>query len=187
MPLVYLSAAWLAGIYGASLLQPPGALLALAATLPLAVFFLWRDDRRARLLAGCGLFLILGAGRYLLALPHFDKGDLATHNDRGWVTLQGVVVGEPDIRSTYTNLRLRAEHLLIENASHNVEGLALVRVPRYPEYHYGDRLEVSGLLETPPEFEDFSYRDYLARQGVYSLMRRAKVTLLGQDEGSPFW
>jgi competence protein ComEC len=187
MPLVYLSAAWLAGIYVASLLQPPGVLLALVATLPLAIFFLWRDDRRARLLAGCGLFLILGAGRYLLALPHFDKGDLAAYNDQGWVALQGLVVGEPDMRSTYTNLRLRAEHLLIENASHDVEGLALVRVPRYPEYRYGDRLEVSGLLETPPEFEDFSYRDYLARQGVYSLMRRAKVTLLGQGEGSPFW
>lgn len=187
MPLVYLSAGWLVGITFASLLQPPGVLLALAAILPLAIFFLWRDDRRVRLLAGCGLFLILGAGRYLLAVPHFDEDDLAAYNDQGCVTLQGVVAGEPDVRGTYTNLRLRVDHLLIENASHTVEGLALVRVPRYPEYCYGDRMEVSGLLETPPEFEDFSYKDYLARQGVYSLVRRAKVTLLGHNEGSPFW
>ncbi len=187
MPLVYFSVAWLAGIALASLLRPPGALLALAAILPLATFFLWRDDRRVRLLVGCGLFLLLGAGRYLWALSHFDKGDLVTCNDQGWVTLQGAVVGEPDVRGTYTNLRLRVDNLLLENASHNVQGVALVRAPRYPEYRYGDRLEVAGLLQTPPEFEDFSYKDYLARQGIYSLVRQAKVTLLGRDGGSPFW
>ena len=187
MPLVYLSAAWLTGIALAKLLQPPGTLVALATILPLATFFLWRDDRRVRLLAGCGLFLLLGAGRYLLAVPHFDQDDLATYNDQGWITLQGVVIGEPDVRGTRADLRLRVENLLSDNASHAVGGLALVRVPRYFDYRYGDRLEVSGLLETPPEFEDFSYRDYLARQGVYSLMRRAQVTLLARDEGSPFW
>jgi len=187
MPLVYLSVAWLAGIALASLLQPPGNLLMLAAVLPLAVLFLWRNDRRVQLWAACGLCLLLGAGRYLLAIPHFDEGDLAFYNDRGWVTLQGVVVGEPDVRGTYTNLRLRADNLLLASASQSVEGMALVRVPRYPEYRYGDRLEVAGLLETPPEFEDFSYRDYLARQGVHSLVRRAQITLLGHDEGSLFW
>ena len=185
--LVYLSVAWLSGIVLASLLQPPATLLALAAILPLAGFFLWRGDRHARLLAGCGLLLLLGAGRYLLAIPHFDADDLATYNDRGWITLHGVVVSEPDVRGTYTNLRLRVDRLLIANASYAVEGLALAQVPRYPEYRYGDRLEVAGLLETPPEFETFSYRDYLARQGVYSLVRRAQVTLLHRGEGSPFW
>jgi competence protein ComEC len=187
MPLVYLSVAWLAGIALASLLRPPGALLALAAILPLAVLFLWRADRRARLLAGCGLLLLLGAGRYLLALPHFDAGDLAAYNGQGRVTVQGAVVGEPDVRGSYTNLRLRVDNLLLENASHTVEGVALVRVSRYPEYRYGDRLQVAGLLETPPEREDFSYKDYLARQGVYSLVRQASVTLLSRNGGSPFW
>ena len=187
MPLVYFGLGWGAGIFLASLLQPPAALLALAMVLPLSLFFLWRDSRRVRLLAGCGLFLVLGAGRYMLALPRFDEGDLATYNDRGWVTLRGMVAGEPDVRSSYANLRLRVDHLLIESDSYIVEDLALVRVPRYPEYRYGDRLEVSGLLETPPEFEDFSYKDYLARQGIYSLMQRARVTLLSRDGGSPLW
>jgi competence protein ComEC len=187
MPLVSLSIAWLVGIALASLLRPPIALLALIAVLPLATFFLWRDDRRVRLAAACGLFLLLGAGRFLLSVPRFDADDLATYNDRGWVALQGTVAGEPDVRGTYTNLRLRAEHLTLENASHTVEGLALVRVPRYPEYGYGDRLEVAGMLVTPPEFEDFSYKDYLARQGVHSMVRRAQVTLLERGGGSPFW
>ena len=191
MPLVYLSTAWLIGIALASFLQPLnlplGSLLALAAILPLAALLLWRDERRIRLLSACALFLLLGAGRYLLALPHFDANDLAHYNDKGWVTLQGVVVGEPDMRGTYANLRLRAENLVQNNASHMVKGLALVRVPRYPEYRYGDRLEIAGLLETPPEFEDFSYKDYLARQGVHSMVRRGQVTQLPGNGGSLFW
>lgn len=195
MPLVYLSAAWLTGIALAASFQNPNdaAILSLVSLLPLATYFLWRDEWRVQLWSLYSLFLILfiilGVGRYTLSPLHpvFNEGDLAHYNDQGWVTLQGVVVGEPDVRGTYTNLRLRADNLLIDNASYAVEGLALVRVPRYPEYRYGDRLEVAGVPETPPEFEDFSYQDYLARQGVYSLLRRAKVTLLSRDGGSPFW
>jgi hypothetical protein len=53
-----------------------------------------------------------------------------------------------------------------------VRGLVLVQAPRYPTHAYGERLAVIGELETPPVFEDFSYKDYLARQGVYSMLRR---------------
>jgi len=188
MPLVYLGIAWMAGIALAAWLAPPPGLLGLAALIPLAGFLLWRESHRARLLSVCGLILLLGAGRYLLAQPHFDERSLATYNDRGWVTLTGTVAAEPDVRATYTNLRVQAETLTLEDESqHKVRGLALVRVPRYPEYRYGDRLEIQGLLETPPEFGEFSYKDYLARQGVYSLVRRPQITLLERGRGSPFW
>ena len=39
-------------------------------------------------------------------------------------------------------------------------------------FRYGDRLIVTGKAEEPPVFEDFDYRDYLARQGVFSTMVR---------------
>ena len=44
----------------------------------------------------CALALTLGAGRLLLAIPHFDEASLATYNDVGWVTLEGIVMGEPE-------------------------------------------------------------------------------------------
>ncbi|MFZ5919167.1 MAG: DNA internalization-related competence protein ComEC/Rec2 [Chloroflexota bacterium] len=190
MPLVYLSIAWLIGIALAGVLQGDERALVLLASvslLPLAAYLLWIEERRLRIPAVCGLFLLLGMGRYWLAVPHFDDSDVASYNGQGWATLEGVVVGEPDVRGSYTNLRLRVETLQLDSVSHTVKGLALARVSRYPEYRYGDRLEVSGLLEEPPEFEDFSYKDYLARQGIHSLVRRAQVSLLNRDEGSPFW
>ena len=36
-------------------------------------------------------------------------------------------------------------------------------------YNYGQPLLLRGKLVTPPDFEDFSYREYLARKGVHSL------------------
>ncbi|RLC70039.1 MAG: DNA internalization-related competence protein ComEC/Rec2 [Chloroflexi bacterium] len=188
MTLVYLGIAWMAGIALAAWLTPPPGLLGLAALIPLAGFLLWRESARARLLSICGLALLLGAGRCLLARPHFDDRSLATYNDQGWVTLTGVVAAEPDVRATYANLRVQAETLSLDDESqHQVHGLALARAARYPEYRYGDRLEIRGLLETPPEFADFSYKDYLARQGVYSLLRRPQITLLERGQGNPFW
>jgi hypothetical protein len=36
-------------------------------------------------------------------------------------------------------------------------------VPSGETWQYGDRISLTGKLETPPEEEAFSYRDYLAR------------------------
>jgi hypothetical protein len=46
----------------------------------------------------------------------------------------------------------------------------IVRAPRYPAYVYGDELEIKGKLETPPVFEGFSCRDYLARWGTLRMV-----------------
>jgi len=186
MTLVYLTVSWLAGIAlveAIGLPWQPAAVLGLAAVIGL---LLWPDERRVRLGLLCTLTLALGAARMLLALPHFDEQSLASYNDSGWVTLEGVVVAEPDERDSYTNLRLRAERVVLPDETElEVEGLALVRSARYPRRFYGDRVLVEGRLETPPVFETFSYRDYLARQGIHSLVDRGQVTLLAENQASP--
>jgi competence protein ComEC len=184
--LVHLAIAWLIGIAFAKTISLPWQavpVLGLAAFLGL---LLWRDDARVRWGAACVLVFALGAGRLLLAIPHFDENSLATYNDAGWVTLEGVVVGEPDEREYYTNLRVQAERLTLSDGTElEVEGLALVQVERYPQRHYGDRVRVEGSLETPPVLEGFSYREYLARQGIHSLVYRAQVTLLAERQANP--
>jgi len=188
MTLVYLSTAWLIGIAAAHCLRPPLALIGLLAILPLVGFLLWRDDPGVRRIAICALFFLLGLVRYTLSLPDLaDPGHIAAYSDQGWVTLWGRVVGEPDVRDTYTNLRLAVDRVEVEGEERAVKGAILVRAPRYPGYMYGDDLEIEGLLETPPVFERFSYRDYLARQGIYALLRRPQITLLRRGGGSPFY
>ena len=39
---------------------------------------------------------------------------------------------------------------------------------------------------TPPESEDFSYRDYLTRKGIYSFVNYPRIIKLESGQGSPF-
>jgi competence protein ComEC len=179
MTLVYLAAAWVVGILLARAVYPPWQVVFLLGFAAILALLLWWDERRVRLGALSLLMLALGVGRLLLALPHFDEGSLATYNGAGWVTLEGVVVGEPDERDDHTKLRVRAERLTLpDGTERDVEGLALVRTGRFPRRAYGDRVQISGFLEDPPVYESFSYREYLARQNVYSFMDRAHVEVL---------
>jgi competence protein ComEC len=187
MTLIYLGLAWLAGIALARWLEPPLLTLGLLALPALAAAFLWRRERGPRLAAACTLAFLAGGVRLLWATPHFGPDDVAYYNDQGRVTLVGVVADEPDVRDTYQNLRLRAESLILNDDEHPVRGQVLVRTSRYPTRAYGERLAVTGELETPPVFESFDYRDYLARQGIHSTIRRPHVELIESGQGNPIW
>jgi competence protein ComEC len=191
-PLVLVATAWILGLivahhWLAPLEVEPLSLVVLC-FLSLAAIMFWRQDRSMRLSGACALALLLGALRYQAALPNLDDASIVAHyNDSGWVTLEGIVQGYPDVRDTWTNLRLETELLEIEGEGYPVHGTVLLRAARFPEHRYGDRLRVSGLLQTPPEFEDFSYADYLARQGIYSFINHPQIEKIEAGQGSPFW
>ena len=92
--------------------------------------------------------------------------------------ITGWVAAPPDVRDTYTNLRVEATAVDFGAGDMEVEGMLLVRLDGEATYQYGEVIRLRGQLSTPPEGGDFSYRDYLARQGIHAYMSRAKVTRL---------
>jgi competence protein ComEC len=184
-PLVPITLAWLVGIWLASSVAVPTVALGCAAGVALLGLILWQRERGLRWIFALALVAILGALRYNLAQPHFDSTALATYNDQQKsVTVTGIVVGEPDARDAYTNLHVEADHLLIaDQPTRTVKGLVLVQAPPFTDFRYGDRVRAEGKLETPTNKSEFDYREYLARQGVYSLMSRPSVQVLARDQG----
>ncbi|MDP3047714.1 MAG: ComEC/Rec2 family competence protein, partial [Chloroflexota bacterium] len=128
---------------------------------------------------------LLGAARYQATVPHPGPDDAGYYVGQQRVVLRGVVTEAPDVRDTATNLRLSVSALEVAGEWRPVGGLVQATVGRYPEYRYGDRLDMAGRLEEPPVFEDFSYKDYLARQGVLAVIYRPQVTLLARDQANP--
>lgn len=183
MDLIWLAVAWVSGMLLEAWLPLPALGLALLFLPALTLILFWRDQPSWRRLGIYGVAFVAGAWRVLTMQPQIDAHHVAFYNDGPEVTLTGVVVADPDIRDRYTYLRVRAESLTTADATRPVHGDVWVRTSRYPYRTYGDRLEIVGRLETPPE-EDFSYRQYLARQGIYSMMSRPRLTLLATDEGS---
>ncbi len=140
------------------------------------------------LLLSCLFFFCLGAARYQSTVPQADVRQIDWFNDRKYdLLVTGTLVDPPDYRDTYTNLRVRVQ--AIDNGAKHLEagGLLLVRVGPNQVYQYGQNLRLRGRVLTPPENEDFSYRDYLARQNVYSYMPVAEVTVLPGSTANPFF
>lgn len=191
-PLVWVAIAWVGGLIAAHhWLVPLGVeplSLVLLGLVTLAAILLWRRDRSMRLAGACALALLLGALRYQAAIPDLDDPAFVAHyNDSGWVTLEGTVQGYPDVRDTWTNLRFEADSLDQEGETHPVGGTVLVRAPRFPEAQYGDRLRVSGLLQTPPQFEDFSYQYYHLQWARRRLQRHNGCRRLSHHPLSSAW
>lgn len=204
MTLVYLAVAWALGIWLSRWLWSLGvfgcaaparwvwavAVTAAAAGLALA----WRRPR-GRLPASLGLLLVLGALRFQFTpyTPCLAAGDLAFYNGdlrrpvRATVT--GLVQRPPEERDTRLRVRIEAESIRLDpnEAPLPVHGRALFTVDRYPGLRQGDRVAVRGSLESPPVFEGFDYREYLARRNVHTLIQQPEVTVLAHGAGQPFW
>jgi len=204
MPLFWLSLAFMAGVLAAPWMPLEGiSWLAIGGgcfLLGLLALLLQRRSRRSshsapehtRYLLPIFLFslctFLLGAARYRDSQPDLTSPDqIAYYNDRDsevWVT--GIVSQPTQEREQHSLIRLQVESLqpIDAEAGKAIRGTMLVRLYRTNHIQYGDRLLVRGKLETPPEFEDFSYREYLAQQEVYSYMGQAAVHRLSTGGGN---
>ncbi len=187
MTLIYLTLAWCAGIVLIRLssgLSPQIALL--AAMLGAGMAIVQRRNRAWRLAWLCLAATALGMLRMTTANAPPGPDSLASYNGQGWRTFEGIIIAEPDVRDTHVNLRVAVDYMRHYEDTAPIHGTALIQAPRYGNYVYGDRIRFDGEPLTPPEFDDFSYRDYLARQGVFSLVYNADVDVLSHDHGSLF-
>ena len=84
--------------------------------------------------------------------------------------VERIVVGEPDVRDEYTNLRVEADYLLIlrlrsgqvsnlsNSMTRTMKGLVLIQAPLFTDYRYGDRVRVEGArsVQTPTSTSDLT-------------------------------
>ena len=184
MTLIYLSSAWIAGIFlGSEIAFPP--VIFFLGLLPLCFIPFLSQYRKVLLLAGLCLFIFFaGSFHFQSSLPVFDEQHLQSYNTQGTVEIMGAICNDPETGDKTSSFQISASELTIDGTSKEVTGKALIRVAVYPEYDYGDLLKVTGELETPSDIGDFDYRGYLARQEIYSIMYYPKIEVLDTGEGS---
>jgi len=94
------------------------------------------------------------------------------------VSLQGVVVRDPEERANSVHLYVKTEH-----------GLILVTTEKGEKWQYGDLVSVEGNLKRPEPFltdlgRPFNYRGYLLARGVSYMVGYADVTKEAADQGN---
>jgi len=183
MWLLYVSCAWVAGIFLGSKISPPLLTLAFG-LIPFALIPFLPGSKKTLIVAGLCLLAFLGGGLHFpSSLPPADEHSLRFYNDTGTLEIQGMVAEEPDIRDRYCLLTFSASEIVVNCEKKEVSGTALIRVPRYPNYRYGDVLKVTGKLETPEPFDNFDYKSYLERQEIYSIIYYPGVEVLDHGQG----
>jgi competence protein ComEC len=136
------------------------------------------------------VFFSVGVIRYQLAQPAIDPSFIAYYNDQAAkYTIEGVVIEPPDQRDSYTNLRISTHQLQLSDTSQiiPIHGLIMARISPDNTFAYGDAIQLTGQITTPTENEDFSYRDYLANQGIYSYMAYPVTNLIQHGMGNPIY
>jgi len=104
------------------------------------------------------LFLAIGILRVQVIEFNIENNKFRQQNGKEFVVI-GKISSEPDVRDNYQRFKVNVSNSTI-----------LVTAKKYPEYNYLDLVKISGKLETPQETEDFSYKNYLMKDGIYSVM-----------------
>lgn len=149
--------------------------------LILSVFLIsifW-EKKKIVFIGFCFLFFFSGLVRMEAAKEIILNSQLTALNDtERTISLTGEVVAEPDLREDNAKITVQPD---------GINGKILVTVNRYSGYHYGDRLKLTGKLKTPAVFTDFNYKDYLSKDGIYSVMYWPEVELIETSQGNFFY
>jgi len=139
-----------------------------------------RQGPSLALIAALLLCLCTGVLRYASAplTPCWQPDDLARYNlpaDRAYdrsapqVLVTGYVSSYPLVSDTSQRLHVAAQTVHVDGRTRDVRGDMRLTTGTHTRYAYGQPIRLRGRLVTPPDFDDFSYREYLARKGVHSL------------------
>jgi len=172
-PLVILVVFYGAGIILANLIRINFWIIMPIAIVVFAAANIW--GRRNRIFLTLVLFLALLIGylnmrnSWILSSCHVRK--FISYQDGSLYSLNGFVASQPEFKNNHLWFILRARQIQSNNIRYKCCGEILVKMDFEQALNYGDNLTLTGNLVRPPGFGlRQSYRDFLARQGIYLIM-----------------
>ncbi|MBL7081139.1 MAG: ComEC family competence protein [Candidatus Omnitrophica bacterium] len=132
-----------------------------------------------------GLFL---SNTYILPYPHIRN---FTFYKSEPVVIRGVVASFPQIKANFSSFILSAQELTWAGKIYPVCGKVKVKIFRKEDIAYADQLTLEGRLFRPYQGKNsnYSYRDYLENQGIYSILTVSKnrpIKYLGKSRVNVF-
>lgn len=133
-----------------------------------------RDAKHCVFTVTAMMLFLLGIFWNNLSVPKIDEQHISNLNE-ATINFQAVVTEEPDVR-------LDKQKLTVEPV--DFKGKVLLSTFLYPEYDYGDLLEIKCNLKTPEPIEEFAYDKYLAKDNIYSACYRPYIKVLEKGNGN---
>jgi len=90
----------------------------------------------------------------------------------------GIIINEPEQRINQQKFEFETK---------DIPGKILITTELYPQYQYGDELEIFGKLIEPAVFDDFDYQAYLAKDKIYLTVYYPSIKLINQNQSNRFF
>ncbi len=141
------------------------------------------QNKKIRFLLFAIAILIFGILRNIFFTPQgSDPSSLSYYfNER--INIRATIVEDPvrKISSAEYSLGSISEKNIIKEKM-------LVRMPLYPEFNYGDNLELICTISAPKNFDDsFRYDKYLAVQGIYAICDYPEIISVASHQKNNFF
>lgn len=146
------------------------------------IFIFWQN-KKIRFIIFLLASIFLALARFSLALPPAVSTGNINYYIGQEIRFRALVVAEPDERENNTRLTLNK----INYKNQELDGKILIFTRSYPNYHYGDILEIEGKLVSPEPFNDFRYDKYLARYGIYALSYYPEIIRIEENQGNSLY
>jgi len=127
-------------------------------------------------------FILLTLIRSIFFLPNRENFKLEKNLDQK-IAIEGIIISEPEEREN--TLRYVIEPRNKESKQTKI----LVYDHLYAKREYGEQVQVEGKLEAPKNFQsdngrEFNYVSYLAKDGVFYIIRYANVKYIASGQGN---
>ena len=137
------------------------------------IFVFWKNKKVV--VAGfCVLFFVFGVWKYQSSKLKIENNQLIKYINQE-VSFVGIVSERPELGQSTTKIEIKIA---------NLDSKVLITTWKYPEYYYGDKLKIEGRLEEAAFLNDFDYKTYLAKDGIYAVMYQPHIELIEKNCGN---
>jgi len=196
--LVTILSGFVSGVFVSSFVDFGWALALFFVFLGLVFGIVHYRHRTSIMLAAALFFIAVGLGQLRYGQSDLNGQQSDLQNKTGQrVSLVGIVSDEPEQKENYNRLVLEDE---------KSESKILVYLPTYPQYKYGDKLKITGILKKPENFtskmlpnlsssinsasflsnnNNFNWPAHLAKDDIYYEMFYPQTEFISAGNG--FW
>ena len=159
-------------------------IIAIVAVSAVAIFY----RRGSRILSFPVVFAAFFILVFSVGVLRFDVSESATKtltnfNDiNSNVQLLGYINDEPRRLVDKQRFIFQVKEIRASDYVIFTDEKVLITTELYPEFEYGDLILVDGKLQSPKNFDDFDYINYLAKDGIFSLVYYSKISEIFRDD-----
>jgi len=145
-----------------------------------SLVFLFRDNKKARMILLLAIFISLGFIRIESGKLSENKiSEIESLNNQE-ALISGEISQAPEMKNGKQKLTLKN----IENieSGNDINGKIIVYAEQYPEYVIGDKIRFKKKIKIPEDFDGFEYKNYLFSKGIYYIAYYPEIEIIERND-----